>query len=314
MTANVEQRGFPGSSGLDTEVLFRQIAESINEVIWLTDPVKSHMLYVSPAYETVWGRSVESLYRDATSFLEAIHPDDRPRVLAALEKQVQGSYDEEYRVVRPDGTMRWVRDKAFPIRDAMGRVYRVTGVATDITDRVLAREKIRQLNQELEQRITQRTDELLRTNARLSEEISLHEKAEQALRESSERLSRMIGAAPEAVVVIDAQGIVEEWNPQAELTFGWTREEAVGKTLSELIVPPRHREAHDRGLARYLATREPHILNRTTEFSALHRDGREFPVELSVWPVQGGDSLLFGAFVRDISARKQEEQNLEQSA
>jgi len=174
----------------------------------------------------VWGRSVDSLYREPTSFLEAIHPDDRVRVLQSLEKQIHGTYDEEYRVVRPDGTIRWVRDRAFPIRDEAGRVYRVTGVAEDITERVEAQQKICSLNQELERRIAQRTDELLRTNTLLGEEVAEHKKTERALRESSERLSRMIGAAPEAVVVIDASGIVEEWNPQAERTFGWTRGEA----------------------------------------------------------------------------------------
>jgi PAS domain S-box-containing protein len=311
MTANMGPRDVAEKSALETEVLFRQIAESIHEVFWLTDPLKSRLLYISPAYETVWGRDVDSLYRDPQSFLEAIHPDDRVRVVQALEKQVNGGYDEEYRVVHPDGTVRWVRDRAFPIRDEAGRVYRVTGVATDITERVLAQQKIRSLNQELEQRIAQRTDELLQTNTLLGAEVAEHKKTERALRESSERLSRMIGAAPEAVVVIDAQGVVEEWNPQAERTFGWTRSEALGRKLSQLIVPARSRDAHSNGITRYLATRKARILNKTIELDALHRDGHEFPVELSVWPVQSGQSLVFGAFIRDISTRKHEEHGLE---
>jgi len=160
---------------------------------------------------------------------------------------------------------------------------------------------------ELERRIASRTEELLRTNALLGEEITRHEATERALRESSERLAAMINAAPEAVVVIDSNGRVEEWNPQAERTFGWTRSEARGQLLSQLIMPFRYRDMHDHGMARYLATREPRILNRTTELAALNRQGTEFPIELSVWPITAGDTIRFGAFIRDISLRKAEE-------
>src|SRR5258706_7666698 len=94
-------------------------------------------------------------------------------------------------------------------------------------------------SEDLEQRVVARTDELMRINARLSEEIARHEATERALRESGERLSAMINAAPEAVVVIDAAGCVDEWNPQAERTFGWTRADARGRQLSQLIMPAR---------------------------------------------------------------------------
>ena len=108
---------------------FRQIAENIREVFWVTDPEKNQMLYISPAYEEIWQRSCESLYSSPWTWLEAIHEDDRERVRTALkEKQMHGAYDEEYRIVRPDGTIRWIHDKAFPIRDRHGRVYRVVGV------------------------------------------------------------------------------------------------------------------------------------------------------------------------------------------
>ena len=119
----------------ESQERFRQLAENIREVFWLTDPVKNQMIYISPGYEQVWGRACQSLYASPRSWLEAIHPDDRERVLeAALTKQVRGQYDEEYRIVRPDGSIRWIRDRAFPIRDHGGMIYRIAGLAADITE------------------------------------------------------------------------------------------------------------------------------------------------------------------------------------
>jgi PAS domain S-box-containing protein len=120
----------------ESEERFRQLAECIDEVFWLHDPRLKRMIYVSPTYQNVWGRSAVSLYEDAGTFLEAIHPDDRERIAAAIERQSRGANtSEEYRVVRPDGTMRWVWDRGFPIKDREKSVYRVAGVAEDITDR-----------------------------------------------------------------------------------------------------------------------------------------------------------------------------------
>jgi PAS domain S-box-containing protein len=121
----------------ESEERFRQMAEHIEAVFWMTDPRKEQMLYISPAYETIWGRSCANLYASPQEWMEAVHPEDRDRIKAAAkEKQVQGQYDEEFRIVRPDGEIRWIRDRAFPIRDHQGAVYRVAGVAHDITDRL----------------------------------------------------------------------------------------------------------------------------------------------------------------------------------
>lgn len=118
----------------ESEPRFRQITENIREVVWLSEPDANQMLYVSPMYEEIWGRSCESLYNQSTSFLDGIHPEDRDRVIAGQDKQVRGDYDREYRVVRPDGSVRWVRSRVFPIRDRTGQVYRLTGIVEDITE------------------------------------------------------------------------------------------------------------------------------------------------------------------------------------
>ena len=123
----------------ESEERFRQIAETIDEVFWVADPNITKMLYISPAYERVWGRSTASLYENPRSFLESIHSDDRERALAILELQKSGqSFDHEYRIVRPDGALRWIWDRGFPVRDAAGQVTRYVGVAVDITERKLA--------------------------------------------------------------------------------------------------------------------------------------------------------------------------------
>lgn len=133
-----------------SEERFRQLAESITEVFWMTNPEKGEILYVSPAYEKIWGRSCESVYQKPTDWLEAIFPADRQRIeTAARTLQVSGAYDEEYRIIKPDGSVRWIRDRAFPIKDSEGRVYRVTGIAEDITEHKLAEEKIKATSTQL---------------------------------------------------------------------------------------------------------------------------------------------------------------------
>lgn len=118
----------------DSEKIFREFSENIRLVFWMSDPFKERMIYVSPAYEEIWGRSVEELIQNPYSFLEGIHPEDRTRVAEAVSMQAQRNYEETYRVIRPDGSIRWVKDRGYPIRDDSGRVYRTLGFAEDITD------------------------------------------------------------------------------------------------------------------------------------------------------------------------------------
>jgi PAS domain S-box-containing protein len=106
--------------------------------------------------------------------------------------------------------------------------------------------------------------------------------AEEALRDSEERYRTTVQTAGDAFVRIDEEGVITDWNRQAELTFGWAAGEAVGRKLSQTIVPPEHREAHDRGLRRFLDTGDGPVVNRRTEISAIDRSGRQFPVELTI--------------------------------
>ncbi len=137
----------PEEQGLrDTDVLFRQLMENINEVFWITDLRKNQMIYISPGYEHVWGRTCQSLYDSPRQWMDAIHPDDRARIQeAAVNKQPRGTYDEEYRIVRPDGSIRWIRDRAFTVADEGGDTYRIAGIAEDMTAVKLANQEVARL-------------------------------------------------------------------------------------------------------------------------------------------------------------------------
>jgi len=127
----------------ESEERFRHLAENIAEVFWIWDVASDRLAYVSPAYTQVWGRPVEALASSPDDWLDAIHPDDRERVRISLRtNQISGKYDQIYRVVRPDGTVRWIHDRAFPIRDAAGTVFRVVGTALDITKRRLVEARL----------------------------------------------------------------------------------------------------------------------------------------------------------------------------
>jgi len=119
------------------------------------------------------------------------------------------------------------------------------------------------------------------------------------------RTRLVIDTALDAVIGMDADGRITEWNPPAEAIFGWPHDEAIGRLLSEMIVPPQHRDAHTQGLRRFLATGEGPVLNKRIEITACRRDGHEFPVELAISPVRSGDTVTFSAFVRDITGPKQ---------
>src|SRR2546425_3498482 len=128
------------------------------------------------------------------------------------------------------------------------------------------------------------------------------------LRESQAELKTIIDTSPSAVITADDRGVIVGWNRQAERTFGWSQDEALGRTLAGTIVPSRFRRAHERGIARYRQTGEGRLLGKTVEIPAQHRDGHEFPVGLTVapgWHV-GGQAIVV-AFVQDISERKHAE-------
>ncbi len=129
----------------ETEERFQQISCNINEVFWIVDVRSGRLLFVSPAYEKIWRRPIQELYDNPSVWIETVHEEDRARVDAATSSgYVDGTYNLQYRIVVPDGSIRWIQDRAFPVRDAAGAVERVIGVARDITENRKLEEQFRQ--------------------------------------------------------------------------------------------------------------------------------------------------------------------------
>jgi len=128
----------------ESEERFRQLAENIREVFYVYE--EGIPRYVSPAYVEIWGRPPQSLYEDPKSFLETVHPEDRDHVKQSLEKKSQQEVEVVYRIVHPDQSIRWIKDRSFPIGDDSGRTHRIVGIAADITDLKLGEEKLRYLS------------------------------------------------------------------------------------------------------------------------------------------------------------------------
>jgi len=151
----------------------------------------------------------------------------------------------------------------------------------------------------------------LRAEHRQAQQESAWAKAaEAALLQSQERNRAIVDTALDGVITIDSTGIVTDWNAQATAIFGWSREEALGRTLAETIIPERDRQAHEHGIREFLRTGAGAVLNRRIEIVAQHRDGRELPVELAVSPAKIGDAYIFSAFIRDITDRRRTERRL----
>ncbi len=133
----------------ESEEKFRQLAENIDQAFWLVGPSEVQKIYMSPAYEKIWGRSCQSWYEQPGSWLDAIHPEDREGVAALIEQSPQEKHEMEYRVVWPDGTIRWVRTRDFPILNEHGEIDRIAGFSADITDHKQAEEALRKSEKKL---------------------------------------------------------------------------------------------------------------------------------------------------------------------
>jgi len=187
----------------DSEQRFRQLAENIGAVFFITEGFSptppGQILYVSPAYEKIWGRSRESLYQDTRSWLEALHPEDKERVLASLRSVGRAHFDEEFRIMRPDGEVRWIHDRVFPIRDERGEIYRLAGIVEDITER---------------------------------------KQFEDALRESEERYRSVVESQTELICRYLPDTTLTFVNAPYCRYFGKTQEELIGAKFLELIPEP----------------------------------------------------------------------------
>ena len=184
--------------------------------------------------------------------------------------------------------------------------------------RLLSQQK--RLANELDRRVAQRTAELAAANEELRKEIAERKLVEERLGQEERELKRsearkaaILDSALDCIVTIDHEGCITEFNPAAERTFGYRRDEVLGRHLADVIIPPSLREKHRQGFARYLATGEARVLGKRIEMTAVRADGSEFPVELAITriPLEGPPS--FTGYLRDITERKRAEQELRRS-
>jgi two-component system, cell cycle sensor histidine kinase and response regulator CckA len=156
--------------------------------------------------------------------------------------------------------------------------------------------------------LTEDDEVVLGQLAQIASAIIERKRAEEALHHRERQMRAVLESALDAVIGMDAHGRITDWNARAQQIFGWSRAEALGREVAELIMPARHRNDHRRGLRHFLATGEGPILGRRVETAALRRDGSEFPVDLSVSVLREGGACSFSAFVSDISERKRAEE------
>jgi PAS domain S-box-containing protein len=141
----------------------------------------------------------------------------------------------------------------------------------------------------------------------IARDVTARRQAEEALRRSEQHTRAILDNALDAIVAMSADGLITEWNAQAERVFGWQRNEVMGRKMAEILIPESLRAQHEEGLRQFLNTGVSQILNRHCEMPALHRDGREIPVELSIAPIPAGEGVGFCSFIRDLSGLKEAE-------
>ncbi len=223
----------------ESEEKFRQLAENIDSVFWMTNLDGSQFIYVSPAYETIWGRPLASVYASPQSWIDGIHPEDRDRVIATRDRELPGGYEREYRIIRgtskKNNEIRWIRDRSFPIKNEVGEIYRFAGIAEDITKRKLA---------------------------------------EQALKSSQHFIQRIADASPNILYIYD---LIERRNfyvnRQIATILGYTPPEvqAMGAAFLQTIVHPNDLPFLTAHFAKFDTAKDGEIL--TVEYRARHRRG-----------------------------------------
>ncbi len=284
-----------------SEERFRQMADTIPEVIWITSLEPERVLYTSPSFERIWGLKVEELYRNPRLWTETIHPEDRDRVVSTFSEWIAGTkinyHDVEYRIVRPDGTIRWIHERGVLTRDKNGRPVEVSGISTDITTAKQAQQALENSFQEI-QLLTERLE---RENVALKH-------AEAKLRQDEEELRRMTDAIPQTIVVLDPSGAPIYAN-QATLDY-------TGLTIEDVLAPGfRERIFHPDDLEKWRDEREAALargLPFEAEQRALRKDGqyRWFLIRYNPFRTEQGQVIRWYATGTDIDDRVHAEEKI----
>ena len=256
-----------------SERRFRLMVETIPALVWCGTP-EGELDYLNQRAVEYLGHPAQSLADGR--WLELVHPDQRDATARRwLHSATTGSsYDDVYQLRRADGQYRWIQSIGEPFHDMDGRIVYWYGQIVDIDDR---------------------------------------KRVEQELRRSEARKAAILDSALDCIVTIDHEGCITEFNPAAERTFGYSREEVLDRQLADVIIPPALRERHRQGVARYLATGETRVLGKRMEMTAVRADGSEFPAELAITRIPLDGPPSFTGYLRDITERKRAEETLRRS-
>ncbi|MDB5389015.1 MAG: sensor signal transduction histidine kinase, partial [Planctomycetaceae bacterium] len=257
----------------------------------------------------------------------AIFPADLPQFLDQWRSIVASGQpgEMEARLRRFDAEHRWFLFRLSPLTEASGQITKWCGINTDIEEHKqteVIRANARRLNQIINTIPTTAWSTLpdgycdfLNQRKWHGTVVDMHDRkrAEDELQRSEARKTAILDSALDCIMTIDHEGRITEFNPAAERTFGYQRENVLGKLLAEVIIPPSLRERHRQGLARYLATGEMRMLGKRVELTAIRADGNEFPVEVAITRIPSDGPASFTGYLRDITERKRAEEELRRS-
>ncbi|MFC0679618.1 PAS domain S-box protein [Lysobacter korlensis] len=237
--------------------------------------LEGRWLEVNESLCQILGYSREELL--VTDFQQLTHPDDLAAGHELVRELINGNRTRgqlNKRYLHKRGRVVWALLSVSLVRDARGRPLHFVAQIQDVTEQHTAQER---------------------------------------MRDSESRMRSILENSHDAFIAIDEAGRIIEWNRSAEAAFGWRRSEAIGQSMAALIVPPAMRNAHQSGMQRFIASGERRVLDQRIQLPAMHRSGREFPVELTISEVRHGDRRMFTAFLHDISARLEAEQRVRDS-
>lgn len=260
-----------------SEERWHLVVQGSHDGVWDWD-IRTGTVFFSTRWKAMRGYQDDDIGNSLDEWRSRIHPDDLDRVLQAVDGYLakqRPDFCEEYRTQRHDGSYMWILDRGIALWDADGKPVRMAGSETDITER---------------------------------------KRAEEALRETEARTRSIIETAMDAVISIGGDGHIIGWNAQAETIFGYAAHEVMGRKLSDTIIPPQHRQAHEAGLQRAFTMSGSQPLKRRIELHALHRQGHEFPVEFAITMTRAGGQPIFTAFIRDITEQKRAAEDLHRTA
>lgn len=262
-------------------------------------------LSLNSAFCSIVGYEADELM--TLSFQDITHPDDLDSDLNLLRQLTHGEIDRyqlEKRYRHKDGTSVWVDLHVAKLLSVNGDLEYYIATVQNIQRRKETEASLQALRHGLEQRVEERTAELLRANEMLSHTMLQRLQADRELRQREAELSAVLEHASDAYVSIDESGAIRAWNRMAETTFGWSRDEALGQSFEKLVIPAAMREAHLAGWRRYRSAGDDEALRQRLEISALRRDGTAFSVEVRISPVEIDGHRFFSVFLHDITERK----------